>query len=290
MRFKAKKILLWSTIAIYLGSSFLQYFSTFFQVRAAEKNIPRINLITVLVDDSIYSSIQSDIQRYTTSYIQQEIPNSKALVLPLNLKEIDAYHIYKMMENIYFDGLEGVNSDLLGLVLIGDIPLPVINQEGYIFPSIYPYVDFINQKYIWDNSDSYFISNDNNNGQAEIWHGIINYQNNIQDYKNFFQKLKNYKADPKNFIGDAFRYEDFIANKNGFLEDNLQYYQNKVLFSEDIGYQRYHPLMLELFQAEQTSAMADITADLSSSISDLGGEALPTTVEYPIFNEKGEQI
>jgi hypothetical protein len=34
-----------------------------------------------------------------------------------------------MMENIYFDGLSGVNSSLIGLVMFGDIPLPVVNQD-----------------------------------------------------------------------------------------------------------------------------------------------------------------
>lgn len=279
MRFKGKKILLWNTLIIYICASFLQYFSTLFEVRAAEKNIPRINVITVLIDDSIYSQIESEIKWYTTDYIQQEIPNSKALVLPINLKEIDAHQIYKMMENIYFDGLEGVNSELLGTILIGDIPLPVINQGGYIFPSIYPYVDFIDQKYIWDNSDRYFIPNENNNWQAEIRHGMINYQNDIQKYKDFFQKLKSYITNPKDFIGDYVRYEDFIASKNGFLEDNLQYYQNKTLFSEDIWYQRYHPLMLEIFKQNQDSEIKNIVGDLGESIKELGGEGLPTDFE-----------
>jgi len=99
-----------------------------FETRATEKNVPRVDLVVVLVDDSIYSQIQSDLQRYTTNYIQKELPNSKALVLSLNLQEIDAFQIYKMMENIYFDGLTGVNSSLLGVILIGDIPFPVINQ------------------------------------------------------------------------------------------------------------------------------------------------------------------
>ncbi|MDR0370209.1 MAG: hypothetical protein LBH96_07110 [Candidatus Peribacteria bacterium] len=113
MRVKGKKLLLWNTIIIYICTHFLQYFSTLFEVRAAERNIPRINIVTVIVDDSIYSQIENEIKWYTTDYIQQEIPNSKALVLPINLKEIDTYQIYKMTENVYFDGLKGVNSELL---------------------------------------------------------------------------------------------------------------------------------------------------------------------------------
>jgi hypothetical protein len=34
-------------------------------------------------------------------------------VIPLDLADIHAYDIYRMMENIYFDGLKDVNSTLI---------------------------------------------------------------------------------------------------------------------------------------------------------------------------------
>jgi hypothetical protein len=56
---------------------------------------------------------------YATDYIQGEkIPNSKALVIPLKVSNITAYDIYRMMENIYFDGLKDVPSTLVGLIMI----------------------------------------------------------------------------------------------------------------------------------------------------------------------------
>jgi hypothetical protein len=33
---------------------------------------------------------------------------------------------------------------------MGKVPLPVVKYQNYIFPSVYPYTDFIEQKYIWD--------------------------------------------------------------------------------------------------------------------------------------------
>jgi hypothetical protein len=42
---------------------------------------------------------------------------------------------------------------------MGKIPLPVIKYQNYIFPSIYPYTDFIDQKYIRDEAQGYFIQN-----------------------------------------------------------------------------------------------------------------------------------
>jgi hypothetical protein len=280
MRAKGKQKLVITTLLVYCGALLLQDFSAFFQAKALEQNVPHISTVAILVDDTIYKNIQDDLQRYATQYIQQEIPDSKALVMPLNLKNIDAPQIYKMLENIYFDGLEGANSTLLGVVLVGNIPLPVVNQNGYIFPSIYPYVDFEQQKFVRNPLEGYFVPNGNPNGQAEIRHGLIDYGSDITAYHQFFTKLKKYITNPKAFIGQDVWYEDILANQQGFLQDNLQYYQNKLLFSEDIGYQRFTPLMLNLFQAGQTDSMSDITDDLFASFNELGGNGMSDTFTY----------
>jgi hypothetical protein len=268
---KGKKKLIIFTLIIYCLALLLQQFFSLFETRAKEKNIPHTNIVAVLVDDKIYSGIQNDLQRYTTQYIQQEIPDSKALVIPLNLTNIDAHQIYKMLENIYFDGLENVNSTLLGLILVGDIPLPVINQEGYIFPSIYPYVDFIDQKYLRDPIDTYFVPDQNPNGQAEIRHGLINYGNDTNAYHSFFEKIKKYRAKPSEFIGEDIRYEDFIANKEGFMEDTFPYYRNLMIFGEDISYKRYHELMLNLFKGSKDQETITLIQGLNEDLAEFGG-------------------
>jgi len=53
------------------------------------------------------------LQWYTTNYVQKQLSDTKALVMPLNLSQISAYDIYRMLENVYFDGLENVNSTLI---------------------------------------------------------------------------------------------------------------------------------------------------------------------------------
>jgi hypothetical protein len=37
----------------------------------------------------------------------------------------------------------------------------VVNQDGYIYPTVYPYVDFEEQKFIWNEKTGYFVYNDN---------------------------------------------------------------------------------------------------------------------------------
>ena len=175
----AKKIILYVTIFVYLMSLLMTYLTDFFWSLAAKEGVvDLVNIVAIFVDDKIYNdetkykntTLKKEIERYAKQYIQTEIPWTKAIVLPINRENIHAYEIYRILENIYFEGISEENSNLIGTILIGDIPLPVINQNGYLFPSIYPYVDFIDQKYIWDDEEKFFIPNWNNAWQAEIWH------------------------------------------------------------------------------------------------------------------------
>ena len=220
----------------------------------------------MLVDDKIYDSISSDVSRYASNYIQGKLSDTKALVMPLDLDNISAYDIHRMMENIYFDGLENVNSSLIWLVMIWDIPLPVINQDGYVFPSVYPYVDFENQKYVRDADSQYFVPNGNPNWQAEIWHWLINYWSDSVAYTEFFAKIQRYLADPDEFIWDSMWYEDFIAQEEWFLNNNFQYYKNRIIFSEDLGYQRYSPLMKNLIASWASDEWIDSLLEINDIV------------------------
>jgi hypothetical protein len=57
MQLKFKKIFLLSTVIIYCASFLIQSNFSFFQARAKEKNIPRVNIVTILVDNDIYDKI-----------------------------------------------------------------------------------------------------------------------------------------------------------------------------------------------------------------------------------------
>ena len=265
MQLKIKKVCLLSTIFVYIASFLLQSSFPFFGILAQDRNT-RVNIVTILVDDKIYDWIASWLKWYASEYIQGKLSDTKALVLPLDLTNIHAYDIHRMMENIYFDWLENVNSSLIGLIMIWDIPLPVVNQDWYIFPTVYPYVDFENQKYIWDTDIEYFVPDDKPEWQAEIRHWLINYWTDTQAYLNFFNKIKRYESDPKKFIGDKIWYEDIISQKRWFLSENFSFYRNRVMFAEDLWYQRYSPLMKKMFRVEWTANANDMVAELESAV------------------------
>ena len=243
---------------MYFASFLLQSNLGLFQVWAKEVNTSRVNIVAILVDNKIYWGISWWLSWYASDYIQSKLSDTKALVMPINLDNIEAYDIYRMMENIYFDGLENTNSSLIGLIMFWSIPLPVVNQDWYIFPTVYPYVDFEDQKYVWDENSKYFVSNWNPWWQAEIWHWLIDYWWNIQAYIDFFKKVSEYEGDHDNYIWDSIWYEDFIAQKEAFLDDDYQYYRNKVMFWEDIWYQRYSTLMKKMFWWESSDNVVDI--------------------------------
>lgn len=188
-----KKIVVSIILVIYLFSYIIHNF--IIGIRA-ESTVQHTNIVAVFVDKDIYNSINTELQWYATSYIQQRISNSNAVVFPINTETFKAKDIVRILENIYFDGIQHQTSKLVGTILIGDIPLPVVNHDNFIFPSIYPYVDFENHQYIYNATTEFFDFSGNPSGQPDIWHGIIQFDDDIAAYQDYFAKLQQYAANP----------------------------------------------------------------------------------------------
>jgi hypothetical protein len=229
------------------------------------ENPSTTNLVAVFVDKNIYEDIKANLVRYTISYIQKKIANSKAVVFPIDTQTLKAHEISQMLENMYFEGLKDESSKLVGTILIGDVPLPVVQNNGFIYPSIYPYVDFEHQQFIYDTNKKFFIENNNPNGQAEIWHGIIKFDTAPQ-YNDFFKKVKSYYNNPTGFIDKAIRYEDFIGLKKYFIPENTKYYINSMIFAEDIGYHRFNNLLLNILKDEHNQSSIDLSSNLKDDL------------------------
>ena len=182
---------------------------------------PRANI------NQSHTAIRTNYNKYNS------ISNSKAIILPIDTDNLTAPEITKILENLYFDGIQWESSNLVWVILIWDIPLPVVNQFGYVFPTIYPYVDFEDQKFVWDGYSQYFVYNDNPKWQAELRHGWIKFDT-IQEYKDYFDKLQDYASNPSDFVGKNIWYDDFIWNRTYFYEDGVNAYINNFLFAEDL--------------------------------------------------------
>ena len=280
MRNRNKKILVLIILGIYLITNFFQSMiysgNKVYAARdqLSENQIDYTNIVAIIVDDSIYDNLKNDIQRYTTDYIQgntrnkyNSISNSQALVFPIDTKSFSPKNITQLLENMYFGWIEWKTSKLVWLVLIWDVPLPVVNQNWYIYPTIYPYVDFEEQKFIWDDESQYFVYNNNPNWQAEIWHWIIDFDT-ISEYKDYFEKLREYWDNPSSFVDKAIWYEDFIGNAKYFNDNSLNAYLNNFIFAEDIWYHRYSDLMIKVLQWQRNKEMSEFLEEFNEAFPD----------------------
>jgi len=231
----------------------------------ADDNPSTTNIVAVFVDKDIYQGIKTNLERYTTQYIQKKISNSKAVVFPIDTTTMKAHDISQMLENMYFEGLKDESSKLVGTILIGNIPLPVVENNGFIYPSIYPYVDFEHQEFVYDTNKKFFVYNNNPNGQAELRHGIIKFDG-VSEYNSFFNKVRAYKNNPTTFIDKAIWYEDFIGLKKYFIAENTKYYINSLMFSEDIGYHRFTNLLLNTLKDEHNESTLNLGTDLKNDL------------------------
>lgn len=76
-------------------------------------------------------------------------------------------------EKLYYegDGEDGITS-LVGTVLIGNVPIPMVERDGDSFPSLFPYVDFDEKRFVYNPRAGIYqyAPNAQENTDVEIWH------------------------------------------------------------------------------------------------------------------------
>lgn len=269
-----KKILIILCLIVY-NLSFLLNYLLYFQIWDvnAEQAIQNTNIVAMFVDKKIYQDVSSDVERYAKTYIQTKLTNTKALVFPIDKNNFKAHDIYKILENLYLQWDKEKTTTLIWTVLIWDLPLPVVKRDWYVFPSIYPYVDFVDKKFVYNNSTKYFELNTEDWNGPEIWHWIINLWLDDKDYKKYFARLKTYNDNPTNYVEKKIWYDDFINMKNSFANQNLPYYLSNFVFLEDLAYHRYNTLMLSLFNQSYTDSLQNEILNFSDTLDSLSEQS-----------------
>ena len=224
----------------------------------AEDVITKDNLVLVLVDSNVYKSniIKTDILWYS-KYIQTVNKNTKALVFPIDVKKITSYDILKVIQNLYFNWEKTKRSFLKTIVLIWNIPLPVVDKNWFIYSTIYPYVDIVKPTFKYDWESKYFKFSWKTSN-VELSHWIIKF-NNISDYHKYFQKLKKYFNNPSDFVDKQFYMDNFISQANSFNKSVLKLYLNKLIFWENLITRKITPLLLKFFDNQNKK---DLTKNL----------------------------
>lgn len=219
---------------------------------------PLTRLIAVLVDQSIYDSYQTQVDRYASQYLQSQYSDSKALVIPIRSANFQAQDIHKILQNLYFDGQKDTPSQLIGVTLIGDIALPVVNDNNYYYPTIYPYVDFIDPQFVYSEQEQTFIPNPQWIRQnPELRHNLLRFDTSAE-YNTFFLKLAKYSSNPKARVSDKVWIDDLVAEQKSYDQWSLNNYANQFVFAEDLWRQRYTNLLLDLTNAQEGNKVYDL--------------------------------
>jgi hypothetical protein len=81
------------------------------------------------------------------------------------------------LENLYFEGEQGISSQLAGVMLLGDVALPVVEFEERRFVSVFPYTDFVHDDggpmFVYDPAVDLFVFNDKPDSLPEVWHSVM---------------------------------------------------------------------------------------------------------------------
>ncbi|MBD3360320.1 hypothetical protein GF366_00800, partial [Candidatus Peregrinibacteria bacterium] len=192
------------------------------------------------------NTIGERIIRYASD-IQNENDLTDVKILFFDKESENVNDLAKALENLYVNGDGTHNNRLVGAVLIGDIPMPVVNKEGNRFMSIFPYVDFYDKAYVYNSeTKSYERNIESDFPKPEIWHGIIRAPESgisgmekLAEYfdKNhlYYSDVPNYsKFDKKLFFGDLTHEEEMMNS------DIYRFYIDYLNSWEDLAYMRYN--------------------------------------------------
>ena len=185
-------------------------------------------------------SLGHRVTRYAND-IKDENPGTDVKILFYDKQKDSVPNLANALENMYINGEGSRNNRLSGVVLVGDIPLPVVNKEGNRFVSMYPYTDFYNKAYIYNPETLAFERNAASSfPQPEVWHGVINgTKSELAEYfdKNhlYYEGVNEYaKFEKRMFFGDLI-HEEEMTNK-----DVYKVYMNYLKYMEDLAYMRYN--------------------------------------------------
>ena len=166
---------------------------------SGEEARPRWKLVALLVEKDLWENTtraddtlntknglttQDRIRRYAQD-IQGAEPETVTMIIPIDRQEAPA-NIARALEQLYWAGSPGLGGtastrldNLVGVVLIGEVPLPVITAQQQKVVSLLPYTDFANKKYFYNaTTDTFSAPGSDYDGNPEVWHGLINFPGN----------------------------------------------------------------------------------------------------------------
>lgn len=245
-------------------------------------NHDKLGLIAILVENSLLDNIElrTQIFKYANN-VKNRIPHSQSMVFGIDNNE-DTFKIASVLEKLYFEGMDSdeldinlLNDDnkkeddnkLAGIVLVGDVPIPVVHEkDGSAYPSLYPYTDFYRKGYVYNHkTDKFEVNKDSLTPTPEIWHGVIvppskNQNEKIEQLIEFFEKNEAYSNGDPQYTDFEKRilYANYPAMEEQMNFMDYRNYERYNTYMEEMAFNRYNKhLLKELIQ--------EVSADMGSS-------------------------
>ncbi|PIS04056.1 hypothetical protein COT83_02635, partial [Candidatus Peregrinibacteria bacterium CG10_big_fil_rev_8_21_14_0_10_44_7] len=270
-----KRVLTSWLIVAFLASQLLT-----FDMSYGKPVIEEYGIVAILVDSSVYNdttsydglrddygsylsgddTLSERIDRYAYD-VQSTLGMTKSIIIQVQPDDTPADISYAL-ERLYFDG-DGTKNEknhLVGVVVVGDVPLPVVTKGGNKFLSMLPYTDFEDKIYIFNQDTGDFERNSAAEELApEAWHGVIVPPSDDVDTAHgqlaeFFDKNHLYHlgvADYADFDQKLF-YGDMIAEEKAVSENGYASYDRFTQYWEEIAYSRYNKHLAEDLYIEVT--------------------------------------
>lgn len=295
--FSFKKSIALMLIFIMLLSQTIR-FDVFFVANAKSEQYR--DIVSILVDEVTEQQLRGQIRQYAEN-IQKRLGSTRVIISVVKNTTTPAM-IAAQNEKWYYegDGDDGVKSQLVGTILIGNVPIPMVTARGKNFPSIFPYVDFENKVFVYNEASDRFEKNTNIGAKeaVEIWHGVINpalgreWQGNedILKISKFLEKTTDfYSTEGKTGNVPRVFYFDGFAEKKAMDERRYMQYGQKITNAENLSYQRFTKYFLKdlnTFFKEYDDAKNE-NADVKLGGSNIFGEneiaTLPDIQTRPII-------
>ncbi len=237
------------------------------------------------------TNIKARIDRYATD-LQNALPGTRALIIQVDRFEQPA-SIMGVLERLHFEGdpkEPGRIAYLKGVVVVGEVPLPIVNKKGNRFISMFPYTDFDDRAYVWNPATQDFeIREDNPNPQPEVWHGVIRPPVSTQTPEGKEMLAAYFDKNHLYHLGDP-AYANF--NRRVFFQDfweeqknlNAIMYKNYLKFLEhqgDIAYMRYTRELYKDLIGPVEEEIAQDEADAKNLTDQLAAMGIPSDSSVP---------
>ncbi len=277
--------------SIFFSFTFQVSFFSFLQTIFASDS-KTYNIVSLIVQEEIYDNIKNSVKKYAQN-IQKTIPNTKTIIIPTP-SDTNPFNIASLNEKLYFEWYKWINwitwiSKLIWSIFIWDLALPVVENNWEFEKTVFPYVDFDDKLYVYDNSLKRYKLNENtkNTPSVEIWHWFISpntwdEEEDIKEINDYFEKNNNFYNWEWNFKTASWltngkqdeelinSYEPYVFYYDQIRETQAVKYVDYKAYEwyldniEDLTYNRFSSALAEKLKKNYFGAQSDYIWDIST--------------------------